>query len=202
MDKLPEDYWIGRGADLIGIEILSEKENARQFPTYQAIVQEIWCREFPMVLDVGCNVAALEMFLNMKPWPGVYFGIDTNPHAVKFCSDRGLSVKLGGLRPPFMPAISYDCVVVKDVLEHLESLDPAREAFRVASKAVILSFFMPPTPHESNIQKTDLGYYHNRYDEREVIHTALHLGFMMVKRIDTWERGPIHMNRTYVFVRG
>ena len=202
MDKLPEDYWIGRGADLIGKEILEEGDKARQAPTYQAIAGEICLREFDKILDIGCNVAALKMFLIAFDHTGVtYFGLDTNPHAVEHCKARGLNVALGGLRKLNMPDQSFPCVVIKDVLEHLESLEPAREAFRVASEAVILSFFMAPRPGSEFIERTEAGYFHNRYDELQVVAIAESCGFSFEKRIDTFERGG-PMNRTYVFVRG
>lgn len=196
----PESYWTMRGANLIGQEILEEGESARQAPTYVAIATEILSRKFAMVVDVGCNVAALNEFLARRSYRGGYAGIDFNPHAVESVGRRGIAISEGSLRHLAIADAAMECVVVKDVLEHLESLEPLREALRVAAKAAIVSFFIPPTGEPADIQKTELGYYHNRYNEDDLLLLAASCGFRLEKRIDTWETTGTH-NRTYVFLR-
>lgn len=199
VNRLPEDYWMGLGSELIGLDAL--QENARQAMTYRAITFEIAGRGYDGVFDIGCNVGALQRFITefgKRLWIK-YKGIDSNPYAILFCKDKGLSVGLGSIRN-LSAEPNHECVVVKDVLEHLENLEPARAAFRVAAKAVILSFFIPPTPGSESIHQTEHGYYHNRYDENDLLEIATSNGFALEKRIDTWETDG-NMNRTYVFLR-
>ncbi len=195
----PEQYWIDRGADLIGKEILEEGENARQAPTYAAIADEIISRDVVDVVDIGCNVAALLEFLKRRGYGGNYLGIDSNPFAVANLIERGIQAREGNLRSLNLSDFrSYSCVVLKDVLEHLESLEPLGEAFRVADKVVIVSFFMPPRVASSSTFRTPQGYYHNLYMESDVLRVAKRFGFVLDKRIDTEEKDGAP-NRIYVF---
>lgn len=193
----PEDYWISRGADLIGMDVLRDGFKARQADTYEAIAQQIPSDE--IVMDVGCNVGALIHFLEFLGNKGGYFGFDTNPNAIRYLEEQGVSCDIGSIRNLDTESKSYHNVVVKDVLEHLESFQLCAEAFRIATERVILSFFMPPIPAPEIIRQTDQGYYHNRYNEREIIAFANAKGWRFQKRIDTWEHGTTVMNRTYVF---
>lgn len=64
-------------------------------------------------LDVGCGIGD---FLKFRSGT---VGVDVNPHAVKWCRQRGLDCHLmvaGHL--PF-PDASFDCAVLDNVLEHL-----------------------------------------------------------------------------------
>jgi SAM-dependent methyltransferase len=205
----PEQYWIDRGKDVIGMDVLRDGNNARQAPTYRAIAQEVLAScdaDFEVsILDIGCNVGALEKFIS---WAAQnrrievqYVGIDSNPKAVEYCQAMGLDVSIGNLRE--LPVAQFDCVVVKDVLEHLEDLELARGAFAIASKTVIISFFMPPIRDfvDESIKKTEQGYYHNKYNEGKLMLLILSCGFSLVKRIDTWETGAKEMNSTYVCER-
>lgn len=87
-------------------------------------------RHFPpdaRILDVGCGTG----------WIGRHFehytGIDSSPDAVRIAREAGRNVQLVDLRDPLpFPDASFDAVVLKDVLEHLD--DPVatvREARRV-----------------------------------------------------------------------
>jgi SAM-dependent methyltransferase len=196
----PEQYWIDRGADLIGKEILTEGENARQAPTYAAIAEEIILRGIKSVVDVGCNVAALLEFLERRGYTGTYLGIDSNPHAVANLWERGIQSREGNLRSlDLMDYGPVSCVVLKDVLEHLESPEPLGEAFKINAEYVIVSFFMPPKESAANIFRTVQGYYHNHYCEADILDIAERFGYEMNMRIDTQERTG-DANRTYVFL--
>lgn len=201
MTNQPEQYWISRGQDLIGAEILEEKDYARQASTYNAIAAEILDRKIQNVLDIGCNVAALEMFLRMRGYIWGYYGVDSNPNAVEHCKARGLLVQEGNLKEHKSVIGQIECVVVKDVFEHLDSLNSAERAFQLSEKTVILSFFIPPNTEPEVIHQTEHGYYHNKYHEPDLILIAYNLGFKLRKRIDTFETGTETVNRTYVFTR-
>ena len=201
----PEDYWINRGSDLIGLDVLEKGYESRQASTYDAIAVEIAAHRWS-VLDVGCNVGALEQFLRSncyRPNREGYHGVDSNAFAVGYCRKNNLNANVSELQKLNYEAQTFDCVVVKDVLEHLDRLEHCKEAFRVAKHAVILSFFIPPKEggiQIEDIHQTKQGYYHNKYSEDRLILIANFSGFHLEKRIDTREKDG-NPNRIYVFLR-
>jgi SAM-dependent methyltransferase len=79
------------------------------------------------LLDVGCGGAWLaEHFAD-------YAGVDASPDAVEAARARGLDVQLASADEPLsFPDASFDAVVLKDLLEHVDN--PVRtvgEALRV-----------------------------------------------------------------------
>lgn len=215
----PEDYWINRGSDLIGLDVLAEGVNARQADTYTAIAKE--CMGY-YVLDIGCNVGALEMFIQLEYqkygiplWlfkkvgmDCLYHGIDSNPHAIDYLKNKGISCQLGSLPNISVKHVEgvtlaprFHVVVIKDVLEHLGDYSYCREVIKIPSQKLIISFFMAPTNKLASVEKTEAGYYHNKYNEKDFV-TFIHSnGFTIEKQIDTWETGSLNLNRTYVFKR-
>lgn len=179
----PEDYWIGLGENVIGLDVQTEQTAARQAPTYQNIAETIVGLGVNTVLDVGCNVAALYTFLLMQGYRGSYLGIDSNPHAVEVAQHYA-TARDGNLRALEYGDLTFECVVVKDVIEHLEGLDPLREAFRVAQKYVILAVYLPFTITEPIIVKKLEGYYTNAYLWADVRALAKACSFRWIKR--TW----------------
>jgi len=67
------------------------------------------------VLDIGCGIGD---FLKFRPNT---IGVDINPEIVSWCVDDGLDVRL--MQPDLLdfPDAIFDCVVLDNVLEHLES---------------------------------------------------------------------------------
>lgn len=87
-------------------------------------------RHFPAtakLLDVGCGTAWLANYFSD------YTGVDGSPDAVRIAQEAGRNVTLSRLDVPLpFPDETFDGVVLKDVLEHLD--DPVvivREAHRV-----------------------------------------------------------------------
>lgn len=197
----PEQYWIDRGADVIGTDVLREGDNARQAATYLTLVDLIMKRYGALfVLDAGCNLGVLEMDLRQNGFVGRYLGIDSNPSAIQYGLQLGNHVKLGNLRALDFPDRGVDVVVIKDVLEHLESFEPLREAFRVAWQAVIVSVYIPWTEQPEQITRHDEGYYTNRYCISDVIALAAECGWTLVETIDTRETNGTP-NAVYVWER-
>lgn len=158
----PEEYWIQRGEDVIGTDVLSAGPLARQAAAYQGITDWITRLGVTEVLDVGCNVAALATFLRSAGWQGAYFGMDTNPFALDLVGERE-DVELGDLRDLPVGNRMFQAVVVKDVIEHLESPAPLSEAFRAADQYVIVGTYLPWTDEPASIVRHADGYYTNRY---------------------------------------
>lgn len=184
----PEDYWISLGENVIGLDVLTEGEHARQAATYQAIAQTITDLKITNVLDVGCNVAALYTFLMMQDYTGDYLGIDSNPYAVEAARLTAPAIE-GNLRALDFVDQAFDCVVVKDVIEHLENCEPLREAFRVARQYVILAVYLPFASDETVTIRKMEGYYINAYSWSDIRGLALACGFRWIKR--SW---PVETN--------
>lgn len=181
----PEDYWIARGEDVIGLDVLTDGESARQAATYQAIVDVVIRRQIKSVLDIGCNVTALKMFLDRYDFQGFYIGVDTNINAL---SRTGMLLAAeGDLRQLGFLNEMFQCSIVKDVIEHLESPEPLREAFRVASEYTIIATYLPWHDAPSEIVQHPDGYYTNTYNRQEIIDLARECGFELVETIATQE---------------
>lgn len=187
----PEQYWIQRGADVIGLDAM--RSDCRQADTYRAIADWLIRLGDGDVLDVGCNVAALAVFLRYAGWCGRYVGVDTNPHALKIAKrretvppdDKQLSsgVQRGNIRRLKFAARQFQAVVVKDVIEHLESAEPLREAFRVARESVVVATYLPWTDGPSVIERHADGYYTNRYNADDMAALAGDCGFGLVESL-------------------
>ena len=197
----PEQYWIDRGTDVIGIDVLRDGDKARQAATYKVIADLVTGHYGALyVLDVGCNFGILEMYLRRNVFSGRYLGLDSNPSAIAYGKRIGNHVRQGNLRALEQPDRNAEVVVVKDVLEHLENIQPLREAFRVAWNAVIVSVYIPWTNDPEQIVQHDDGYYTNRYCLSDVIALASECGWTLVQTIDTRETNGTP-NTVYVWER-
>lgn len=177
---MPEEFW--KYEDVVGTDVLREGVSARQAPTYQAIAKWIIAHGITDVLDVGCNVAALAMFLRLNGYTGFYAGIDTNPHALKVAQLREFVLE-GNLRNLEYGEQDYPLVVVKDVVEHLESYKTLAEAFRVAREYVIVGTYLPWTDEPEKIEKHSDGYFANRYRFADVEAFANECGFELIETL-------------------
>ena len=176
----PEEYWIMRGENVIGTDVLDCGTGARQAATYQAIADALLECGVSDVLDVGCNVAALALFLRAAGFTGRYVGVDTNPYALRVARTHGANVETGDLRRLSFTGKAYQAAVVKDVIEHLESPEPLREAFRVARGYVIVSTYLPWTDESPVIAAHADGYYTNRYRFADITALAAQCGFSLI----------------------
>jgi ubiquinone/menaquinone biosynthesis C-methylase UbiE len=179
----PEEYWVAYGENVVGTDVLRDGSQARQAATYQAIVDWIIARGIEDVLDVGCNVAALAMFLRLSGYSGAYAGIDANPYALYIAEHSGEAVQIGNIRNLEYPDRSFQCVVVKDIIEHLESYDALVEPFRVARQYVVVGTYLPWTDGEPEITRHSDGYFANRYRSQDVIDLAAQCNFSLIQTL-------------------
>lgn len=178
MRPLPEQYWIDLGENVIGQDVLRDGHLARQATTYQGIVDWILAQRITDVFDVGCNIAALAVFLKAAGFEGHYFGVDTNPHAVAF-ANRHSHADVASIRSLPWPTRCFECVVVKDVVEHLEGPELLAEAFRVARQHVVVATYLPWTTALAAITRHPDGYYTNRYSWRDTVPIIEAWGFRL-----------------------
>ena len=183
----PEDYWINLGENVIGQDVLADGDKARQAATYQAIAKLIFELEaYSSVLDIGCNYGILEIQLLSLAWRGYYRGIDTNPYAIQLGESLGNHVMVGDLHD-LSTQILFDIVIIKDVIEHLENIEPLKKAFRVAHQYLILSLYLPLHDAPTQIVHNPAGYYTNTYNRQDVMRLAKECGFILVRNFRTKE---------------
>lgn len=196
----PEQYWIDLGSEPIGLDVLADGEHARQADTYRTIAQLITESNCYNVLDVGANYGILQDWLERAGFKGYYHGIDSNPYAVGKANQLGHKVEVGNIRALSYTVHIYDLIVVKDVIEHLESYKPLRNVFHSAGRIVILAVYLPFHDEPDNIQRNTDGYYTNTYNRQGVIDLARECGFGLIEVIETHEANGT-ANAIYVWGR-
>jgi glycosyltransferase involved in cell wall biosynthesis len=104
------------------------------------------------LLDVGCGPGAMWVHLEPHRDRISWTGIDATPHMLEVARRRFPSVPLVHGDSAALPfdAGAFDVVLMRHVLEHQPPGLMERslaEAMRVAKRAVVLDFFVPPTAH-------------------------------------------------------
>ncbi len=102
------------------------------------------------ILDLGCNVAALGRIIYATGYDGTYTGVDSNPYAVSEAQQElqalghVCEIRIGNIRDLPFSDRSFPCVVMKDVLEHMEGFEGLlTEACRVADETLVVANFIP-----------------------------------------------------------
>ena len=181
----PEDYWINLGENVIGQDVLADGDKARQAATYKAIAKLIGDLSVQSVLDIGCNYGILQWWLSENGWDEYYLGVDTNRFAIKLGLKCGFNVEVEDLHD--LPKRYFQCVVVKDVIEHLASIEPLRQAFDRTARYLILSLYLPLHDLPTQIIHNPAGYYTNTYNRQDVMRLAKECGFTLVRDMFTKE---------------
>jgi len=203
----PESYWVLRGKNVIGQASPEELRKGRQIETYYAIFNAIENRSLTQVVDLGCNVAALGQLLYYWGYSGAYVGIDTNLYALRVAK-RNLSsisdychLANANIRALPFNDRSCKCVVMKDVLEHMEDFRPLlREAARISLRYIIVANFIPWTEGRTIIRRESQGFYHNMYNRHDVYSFAKELGLEVQEVLSALEKNA-RANEVVVFSR-
>lgn len=101
------------------------------------------------VLDVGCGPGwNLDHFVEYGPTLGNYKGLDYSERFVRVANKRAEDkyewqpFAIGDVRDFKEPDLSWDVVILQDVLEHTNGYEkPMQEALRVAKKRIIVTFW-------------------------------------------------------------
>ncbi|MBC7232567.1 MAG: class I SAM-dependent methyltransferase [Chloroflexi bacterium] len=124
--SIPEAYWILRKWNVLGNMDLAQLLKSRQIDTYRALYEAIKARSVTQVVDLGCNIAALGQLLYHYGWSGIYVGVDYNPFALAAAS-KALTIAKSthilvqaNIRALPFRCDCFECIVIKDVLEHME----------------------------------------------------------------------------------
>ena len=199
------DAWQRRNAPIGGTtprEFLRNPQRRLRRFIERWIVRER-AQDVGSILDVAAN-AGIEAFrLDAAGFRGRYIGIDTNGKALAL-AQRDLArpgcvdfVRAEARRLPFAGG-AFDCVLVKDLLEHLDDYRGAlAEAARAARRWLVVAFFIPPGRSE-RLRLHPGGYWLNRYGRREFFRSLASLGFE-VERVKAvyrfWARDQVVIAR-------
>ena len=127
------------------------------------------------LLDIGCGIGDMLAFRDDS------VGVDVNEHTVAYCRSRGLDART--MEPDRLPmeSSSFDCVLLDNVLEHIEHPDALlQESRRVLRPGGRLLLGVPGVRgwHSDPDHKV-------RYDERTLVDTAARNGFRHVETFHT-----------------
>ena len=191
----PETYWVLRRGNVVGRASLGQLGQGRQADTYRAVFDAIQDRGVMHVVDLGCNISALGQLLFDWGYAGKYTGFDNNLYALKegrrALQALGRNYELGQANIRALPFAgnSFECVVMKDVLEHMEDFKPLLgEALRVSSRYAIIANFIPWTEGDSIIRRQPGGFYLNMYSRSEVYGFARARGWQVSQVISALEK--------------
>ncbi len=137
-----------------------------------AVREHIRNMGYTSILDVACGVCADYYGFQQDDIRIAYQGIDITPKLVALSAANNIPVIQGSIEAiPFADG-QYDVCYARHILEHLDNYEQALfELIRVASKEVLVVFFLNPISNNSEI---NLGYsggsilYHNRYDKHAI----------------------------------
>jgi methyltransferase family protein len=147
--------------------------------------------EIRSLLDVGSNAGIEGWRLRAAGYRGRYVGLDSNRKALAAGRREIGSLEEVGFvqgdagRLPF-PDRAFDCVLVKDVLEHLPHYRHAlREIARVTGRHLIIALFLPLAREERLVRHAD-GYWMNRYGRGPFLRFLEGDGFELMSSRKIW----------------
>lgn len=208
-DEPPERSWVRRGDKVIGRGTLDDLVDCRQVDTYRAVLEVLQTHDVDVAADLGCNVSALGRLLRHWGWRGRYIGVENNGHALPFAArelrslpewreNRLVNANIRAL--PFADD-AIECVVMKDVLEHMEDFRPClAEAARVARRLLVIANFIPWGEGEPVIRRDPQGFYLNYYRRADVYEFATACGWQPTSVTGTLEKDD-RPNEVIVFER-
>jgi ubiquinone/menaquinone biosynthesis C-methylase UbiE len=193
--SVPEDYWINLGEEVVGNLSIEDMLECRQIDTYRAIGNAVMALSLHQVVDLGCNVGITGVILRESGYLGEYVGIDANPNALRIAARNlsrypGISTLMeGNLRNLNFPGLTFQCVIIKDVLEHHEHFKTIlREALRVSDRYALVANFITWSEGETIIRREPEGYYHNLYSRKEAYSFIRGQGFEIINVISALEK--------------
>lgn len=126
------------------------------------------------LLDCGCGLCIdCDGYAADGTLPYIdYTGLDSCEHLVNVAKDHGVDAVLGDVTSLPFPDNSYDAVCIREVLEHLPSIEAMRaavsEAIRVSRSRVFITFFLPPDSDRQMEYLAAENVHHNRWSRTDI----------------------------------
>lgn len=158
-------------------------------------------RGYRSIVDIGCGPATEFTGYKEDRYRISWVGVDSSSILHKRAVDNKVPVLLGEVNNLPLPDKSRDVAFSRHVLEHLPNFkDALREHIRVASKEVIVVFFMPPTDATVEYNYTpSANLHHNRYCKKDIEEFC-----RLSKRVKSvrWQSLPPHESVMFIDVSG
>lgn len=161
------------------------------------------------VLDVACNVCLDHTIMSSRELE--YHGIDFESRFIDKAHELypGIDAQVASAYSIPFDDGSIDVVYCKDLLEHLAPIsespnyqDAVKEMWRVANKAIMISFFHPPQPGREEISWHDSGFWNNTYNRDEIDSLIDDLPGAYIKSISVTDNVGIGSPTLYAIQKG
>ncbi len=124
---------------------------------------------YKSIVDCGCGLCTEYFGYKADNYVIDYVGVDATPKLVELAKSKGIDVRQGYIEKIPLPDNFAEVSYIRHIVEHLPSFEPAvKEAIRIASKEVIVIFFIKPD--DSTIINFDPSerLYHNKYSKSDI----------------------------------
>ncbi len=130
-------------------------------------------KNYQLLLDIPCGLCVDYAPLKQNNHQMKYHGVDITPTFVERAQALQIPVTHGKIQNIPFPDSSFEVAYSRHILEHLDTyIEAIKELVRVASKEVIVIFFIIPTNKDNDLIVTGPvdGYpiYHNRYSRIKI----------------------------------
>lgn len=141
------------------------------------------------LLDVGCGPGALWRHLEPHRDSLSWMGVDVTPEMLEVAHRRFPHVQLLHADSVSLPlaAESFDVVLLRHLLEHLPPglmEGSLTEATRVAKRAVVLAFHLPPSAETRSTQRVGGGFLQTRWTKEDIITPITKAGWRLYARLN------------------
>lgn len=137
----------------------------------------IYCRkyiiekEYKSILDCGCGLAIDYYGFKDENYQIRYMGLDSCHYLIDLHRSKDIPMIEAELDNPFpIRDNTYECVYGREIIEHLQYHRRTIDEFiRVASKEVIISWFIKPDDEPEDIRyRQDEDVFHNKYNKNQL----------------------------------
>jgi SAM-dependent methyltransferase len=160
LPSLYQKYYPRKDVDLPAIET-EVKRNAERFATIKRWFSgtdnqgQFFAKPGQDVLDVGCG--SCQSLLELKRIGACAYGVEADPNVKSIAEHFGLNVHIGSIWDEPFPGVTFDLIVMNQVIEHIP--DPEKSLALVAKRLkpdgqMVLSF-----PNAGSIYRRMSGRY-------------------------------------------
>lgn len=169
-DDYNESYWIKRGKRYKD-EFAKHTPRAEQIFQYQEkrLLEELDKLKFDTVLEVGCGFGRITKLISNTYHPSLYDAFDVSPDQIENAKKLNLNVNYSVVTiKDFVPKITYDLVIVSEVLMHI----PFSDIFETMKKLDIMTakylvnidWFLPKQIQKDYCYSHDYPKYYRNLD--------------------------------------
>lgn len=134
-------------------------------------------KQYKSIIDCGCGLATDYFGFKNDNYEIEYTGLDSCKYLVDLNKNYGIRMIEAELEKELdIPDNSYECVYSREVLEHLSSYEKTISEFvRIATKEVMIVFFIKPDDEEQVNYWEEEDLYHNKYNKEKLENFIINL---------------------------